>query len=260
MFLKNIFNRIYKYSPEILMGISITGVVTTTIFAIKATPKAEELLKKAKKRQKKEKIEFIDVVKTCYKPYIPMSISAILTVSSIIGSNYMSKKQKMALATLYSISENALKVYQEKVIDQIGETKHNKIKDSINKEKAEKLIDSNPTQFSSMVVSGTDVLFCDTTFNTWFVSNMDTVRRAVNSVNYRLNSEDYISLNEFYGELNVPPIEKGFDIGWNIGQGLLEVHYTCGLTDDRNPLVPPDRPYVAISYNLEPRYDYSKLM
>lgn len=35
-----------KHSPEILTGIGIAGMVTTTVMAVRATPKALELLKK----------------------------------------------------------------------------------------------------------------------------------------------------------------------------------------------------------------------
>ena len=41
---KNIRFGIAKHSPEILTGIGIAGMITTTILAVKATPKAIKLL------------------------------------------------------------------------------------------------------------------------------------------------------------------------------------------------------------------------
>ena len=38
-----------KRSPEILTGLGIAGMITTTVLAVKATPKAMKLLEEAKK-------------------------------------------------------------------------------------------------------------------------------------------------------------------------------------------------------------------
>ena len=48
MIKKGIFNNmlsgVKKHSPEILVGIGITGMIGSTILAVKATPKALQLL------------------------------------------------------------------------------------------------------------------------------------------------------------------------------------------------------------------------
>lgn len=40
-----------KHSPEILTGVGIAGMVTTTVMAVRATPKAIQLLDEEKRRQ-----------------------------------------------------------------------------------------------------------------------------------------------------------------------------------------------------------------
>ena len=40
-----------KHSPEILTGIGIAGMITTTILAVKATPKALSLVKQAEEEK-----------------------------------------------------------------------------------------------------------------------------------------------------------------------------------------------------------------
>ena len=42
---KNIQKTLVKHGPEILTGLGITGMITTTIMAVKATPKALEIIK-----------------------------------------------------------------------------------------------------------------------------------------------------------------------------------------------------------------------
>ena len=41
-----------KKSPEILTGLGIAGMVTTTVLAVKATPKALELIEDEKRQQR----------------------------------------------------------------------------------------------------------------------------------------------------------------------------------------------------------------
>ena len=40
-----------KHMPEILTGIGIAGMVTTTVLAVKATPKALELIEEKKEEE-----------------------------------------------------------------------------------------------------------------------------------------------------------------------------------------------------------------
>lgn len=56
-----------KHSPEILTGVGIAGMVTTTVMAVRATPKAIQLLDEEKRRRHTEKLEPIDTIKTAWK-------------------------------------------------------------------------------------------------------------------------------------------------------------------------------------------------
>ena len=47
--LKDIRTGLSKHSPEILTGIGITGMITTVVLAVKATPKAINLIEEKKK-------------------------------------------------------------------------------------------------------------------------------------------------------------------------------------------------------------------
>ena len=51
---KSFGKSVSKHSPEILTGIGIAGSITTTVLAIKATPKAVRLVD-----QKKEELKFL---------------------------------------------------------------------------------------------------------------------------------------------------------------------------------------------------------
>lgn len=58
----------------------------------------------------------------------------------------------------------------------------------------------------------------------------------------------YISLNEFYDEMDLPHIDIGDDLGWNIDDAI-ELTFSSQLTEDKTPVL-------VISYEYCPRYDF----
>ena len=66
--MKGVRTGLSKHSPEILTGIGIAGMITTTVLAVKATPKALSLLDDAKyadsKDGKPKDLTSTEVVKT----------------------------------------------------------------------------------------------------------------------------------------------------------------------------------------------------
>lgn len=76
-----------KHSPEILTGVGIAGMVTTTVMAVRATPKAIQLLDEEKRRQHENKLEPMDVVKTAWKCYIPAAVTGTVSVACLIGAS-----------------------------------------------------------------------------------------------------------------------------------------------------------------------------
>jgi len=76
-FLTNVKSSLSKHSPEILVGIGITGMVTTTVLAVKATPKALKLIEETKKEERKDKLTPIETVKATWKCYIPAAVTGV---------------------------------------------------------------------------------------------------------------------------------------------------------------------------------------
>lgn len=113
---------IKKRGPEILTGIGIAGMVTTTVLAVKATPKAMRLVKE-KEDYYEIKLTPKEIVATCWKCYIPSVVTCALSMSCLIGASSVNLKRNAALATAYKLSETALTEYQEKVVETIGEKK-----------------------------------------------------------------------------------------------------------------------------------------
>jgi len=238
---------IVQHSPEILTGIGIAGMVTTVIFAVKATPKAMQIIEESKSDD--EQLTAKEVVKLTWKYYIPTAVSGAVSIACIIGSNAKSARKNMALATAYTLSESALKEYQEKVVEFIGEKKERSIRDDIAKDK----IIANPVRDREVIITQKgDTLCYEILSGRYFKTDIDKIKKAENHLNKRMLSEMYISLNDLYYELGIPPICIGEYVGWNIDEGYIDLYFTSQLTADNEPCL-------VINYNVEPRYDYQKL-
>lgn len=247
---KSVQTTVIKHSPEILTGIGIAGMITTTVMAVKATPKALMLIEEKKDEEQVDELTPVETIKTTWKCYIPAVITGTLSTACLIGAQSVSAKRNAALATAYTLSETALKEYQEKVVETIGEKKEQVIQDKVAKDKIEK----DPVKNHEVIITQKgDTLCYDVISGRYFKSDMEKIRKAVNNLNYRLNSEMYISLNEFYYELGLRCTELGNELGWNIGDGLIDPKISAQLTEDGEPCL-------VIDYHIAPRYGFEKLM
>lgn len=237
-----------KHSHEILIGLGITSGITATCLAVSATPKAIELLDEAKKKKGEDSLTVGETIKVAWKPYVPAAISTAMSVTCIIGATSISNRRNAALATAYTLSEAALSEYKEKVIETVGEKKAEMIRDQI----VQDHVDKNPPSGNETIVGKGPTLCCDMTTGRYFYSDTERIRKAESKLNHRLISEMYVSLNEFYYELGLPPISIGDDLGWNIDHEI--------SIDFATALAPNDTPCLTLNYDYAPRYGYSEIM
>ena len=238
-----------KRSPEILTGLGIAGMVTTTVLAVRATPKALKLIEDAQ-YEKRESLTVSEKIKVAWKPYIPAAITGITSITCVIGASSVNAKRNAAIAAAYNLSQTALTEYKEKVVETIGEKKEQVIKDKIAKDKVE----NNPVTKSEVIITGKGNTLCYDTFNgRYFYSDIDQIKKAINELNRKMLNEMYVSLNDFYSELDLKPSNNGYELGWKLDDGLIEVDFSSQISDD-------GRPCLVIDYLVAPRYDYSKLM
>ena len=256
--LTNVLNRLQftmvKHGPEILTGIGIAGMVTSTVLAVRATPKAIRLLEEEAESRGDVLVCQLSVsekIKTCWKCYIPSVVTGIASTACLIGASSVNSKRNAALAAAYNISTAALTEYKDKVIETVGEKKERAIRDEIAKDK----IEMNPVHTKEVIMTGKGKTLCyDGIFGRYFESDMDTIRRALNTINREIIHGDmYASLNDFYDAIGIGPIRIGNELGWNIDDGEIDVDFSAQLTDD-------GRPCIVLMYNVAPRYNYSRYM
>lgn len=248
--IKSIRCFISKNSPQILTGLGIAGMIGSTIFAVKATPKALDLLAAKKDELNTDELSVKEIITTAWKPYIPAGILCITSTCCLISATTISTKRQAALATAYTLSEKAFTTYKNKVIETIGEKKEKKIREEIAQDSVSK---DNGEKRQIIITPSGQTLCMDSISGRYFRSDLDTIRKAVNELNRELLTSNYISLNKFYSSIGLEGIKDGDYIGWNVDKGLLELDFDACITDT-------DEPCIVIDYNIMPHNDYNKFI
>lgn len=253
VFAKTIKSTLSKKSPEILTGIGIVGMATTVVLAVNATPKAIQLIERKREELKlseNEKLKPVDIIKTAWKPYIPVVVTGVTSVACLVGASSVNARRNAALAAAYTLSDSALREYKDKVVETIGEKKEKAIVDAVAKEKVEK----DPVTNKEVIVTPKgDTLCYDGIFGRYFKSDMETIKKAINKINRDIVCDMYASLNDFYNEIGLNPIKIGDDLGWSIDDGTIDVEFSSQLADDGTPCL-------VIMYTVSPRYNYSNFL
>lgn len=241
----NVVNTISDKSPEILIGFGLAGMLTSTVLAVKATPKALDILAEQEDRE----LSKVDKVKLTWKCYAPAAIGYCASAACIIGANSVNTKRNAVLAGAYKISESALLEYRDKVKEVIGEEREKEIHAKIAEDRRCK----EPENQGNVILTGKgDVLCYDMYSGRYFKSEMDEINAILNELNYKLMQDNLLALNDFYDALGLQPIVTGYDHGWNVDDGLIKIYFTSTLADNGIPCL-------ALHFDNLPRYGYDRL-
>ena len=240
---------ITKHSPEILTGIGIAGMITTTVLAVKATPKAICLIEEAKE-EKGEDLTKAETVKTCWKAYIPAAATCVASTACLIGASSVSIRRNAMLATAYKLSETAFSEYKEKVVETIGDEKEKIVREKVSEERIKK----NPITKNEVIMTDYgDTQFYETLSGRYFKSDIEEIKKVVNYLNKDMLQDMFgtISLNEFYDELELERIDLGDELGWRVDKGLIEIDFTSKIADN-------GKPCIVLDYINAPYYGFDK--
>ena len=245
--IKSVGRVLTKYSPGILTGIGIAGMIGATFMAVKATPKALYLIETKKEETEVEELAPVETIKTCWTCYIPATLTTVLSAACLIGASTVSAKRNAALATAYSISEAALREYQEKVVEVIGEKKEKAVRDAVAKDQIER----DPVTKSEVVIidSNSNTLCYEPLSGRYFKSTIDKIKKAEIKLDRQMIQEMYVSLNDFYWEIGLDGTDLGDQMGWNLSKGYMDLSFSSQLADDGTPCA-------VIVYGIPPVYDY----
>lgn len=133
-----------SWVSTVLTCIGAAGVVATSAMAVKATPKAIEMLKNAEE-EKGDKLTKFEVVKTAAPAYIPAAVTGATTIACIFGANILNKHQQAAMASAYALLDRSYKAYSNKVRELYGEDSSAEIKEALAKDEYEEIDREEPS-------------------------------------------------------------------------------------------------------------------
>jgi hypothetical protein len=249
-----------RNSPTILTALAVAGVVSTVAMAIKATSKAKDALNEEAnyradewssqtgEHQSAYPDDFFtqkEIIEITWRFYVPTAVSGLITIGSMIGANHISLRRNAALLSLLSMAETAAREYQEKVVEQIGERKAEKI----NEEIVQDHLDKHPVDEKAVILTGNGSYLCFDDFSgRYFRSDVESIRRGANTFNQMLLREGWLGINHFYYEIGLDPIELGDEFGWIAERSLLELRLNTKLAKDTQ------EPCLVIGYSVTPNH------
>ena len=249
--LMNVYNgvkgKVEKHSPEILMGVGVAGVITTTVMACRATMKLDDILVEAAETREKIKevaenpayedkyteedakkdlvINYTQTAVKVAKLYAPAVAVGVISVGCLLGSHDILRKRNAALSAAYLTVDKSFKEYKQRVIDRVGEEVEKEIRYGI---KAEEIIETvtdeegNETTVSETVKTMNPTLYSD--YARFFDEaspcwqndpeyNLMFLRAQQQYANDLLRAKGRLFLNDVYDMLGIEKTKAGQIVG-----------------------------------------------
>lgn len=236
------FEKLIKYSPEILTGIGISGFAGTVVLAVKTTPKAERLIAETNAKT------FVEKTQATWKTWLPVVASGIGSAACVIGADVINHRRNVALmasvatmAETAAIAETAFSEYRKTVIDNVSEKKLEKIRDDFKERMEERKAASLP----EIVVEDKEVyqfkdpdILCQEEYSgRYFMGNKMDIKEVCVELGRCLNGNfATMEYNEFLNAVGLDSSEAGATAGWISGDSI-EPSFHWGEAPDGGPLL-----------------------
>lgn len=235
-------------SPSLLTGLAVVSSVATAYLTGKAVIQAVSILEEKYDQRFDDIPMHREDIGDYWTVFIPPVLAGTFTVGCIIGAHTIGSRRAAAVAAAYSLSEKAYAEYRDKVVEKIGDKKDQKIRDEIQQDR----VDRDPLVNKEIIITGNgDALCYESLTGRYFMSNMETIRKAENDINRQILSQDYASLTSFFDLLGLQATEYSEEVGWNT-ETMLEVNFSTTLSED-------GRPCISVSYQYSPIRKYFRV-
>lgn len=233
----DIKNVIERNAPSILLGLGIAGFFGAIFYTARISPKAKEKLEELPpEASKKEKALAIAPM---YAPVVGLTLAS---TGAILASNRIMKNRYAALLVLYSFTEQLAEKWKKATGEEVSAKGFKAIKD--------KVVGSEediPDNIIAEAESTNSTIIYDLFSGRWVNSkSVEEVRKVINNLNATMYRDGFVELNDFYYGLGMTPTGYGSQVGWKIDDGPIDI--------DLTPIIRNDRPYISITFNIEPKY------
>lgn len=241
LYIKGLEKLVVDNSPTILTAVGVVGIVGTGVLSYRAG--YQQGTDDAVGGVPDNKLEY---VKRSWKRHVLPVGTGALTVGAVVGANRISVSRTVALASAYALTNEKFSDYREKVEAKLGKKKTDEVKTEIAQEK----VDNNPPPQHIIISSDAEQMCLDLWSMTYFKSDVETIRKAVNDINIQIMNSQYASLSDFYEKLGITPGRMSDELGWNT-DSMLEVSFNSVLTEDH-------RAVLTVDFEHEPIRGYGK--
>lgn len=246
--------KLKKYSPEILVIAGITGTVTASVMACKATTKANDILEEHKAQmdkinevvalnrkdyteedhKKDTVIIFTQTAVKFAKLYGPSLLLGAASISSILAGHNITRKRNAALSAAYLAVDKGFKEYRSRVVERFGKELDHELRYDIKAKEVEEIVtDKNgkeKVEKTTVNVADPNVYsdyarFYDDGCTGWTKDpeyNLTFLKHQQAYANDKLKAQGYLFLNDVYKMLGIPASKAGQVVGW--------------IYDEKNPI------------------------
>jgi len=235
--------KVRRFSPQILMGVGIAGVVTAGVLACRATLKFNDVVEDSNKdisfvkdkRSRDEyetESEFNKDLTRAYakravkvtKLYTPALSVFAVSLGCVLGSHGIMNQRNVAMAAAVKAGESAFGEYRKRVAEEFGEEKEKQLRFGLVEKEVPEFNESGEQIGTKKVLdvqsnggkSGYARVF-DEHNEMWSKvpgQNQLTLSNQQNWLNDRLNARGYVFLNDVYKCLGFPATPEGQVVGW----------------------------------------------
>lgn len=228
--------KVSKYAPEILTGVGVAGIVTSTVLIARASTKLEpitldyrELRSDLKERRDNDQgyadqdykkdlaliygRQSLDLLKL----YGPGASLSAMSIVSILAAHGIMRRRAVALLGAYKALETAFEAYRQRVIEELGEEKDRDfrlglrtevIEDGGKKKTVRSIDPSHYSIYAKFFDPGNSNWKPDPEYNLAFLKNTQ------NWANDKLRIQKFLFLNDVYDMLDLERTSQGQIVGW----------------------------------------------
>lgn len=247
-----------KYSPQILTSVGVVGVVTSAVFASKATLHAPGIasqsrayideIKSVRDRGEITQDEYVKALTRTYshtaiqfiKLYGPAVTLGLSSIACIVGAHGIMHKRNVALVAAYKTVEEAYSNYRKRVVDELGVDKDREFQygtiektvldEKTKKETTVKVVDPNGISRYARFFDELNPQWKNVPeYNLMFLKAQQAF------ANDRLHARGHLFLNDVYDALGMEQTKEGAICGWVISKdGTGDNFVDFGIYDGEN--------------------------
>lgn len=240
--------KVIKHSPEILMGLGVTGIVTGTVLACKSTLKVPDLMEShhndiydikhtrymvgsdtdkdfGYSYRKEITQRYLKTGATLVKLYSPAISIGVTGLACVLCSHDILKKRNLALTAAYNVVAGHFSEYRGRVRDEFGIDKDRYF---FGGETEEEIEVENPNPKSKKKIKqkarvldpngiSQYARYFDDASREWQTTpeyNLMYLKAQQAYFNNILHARKHVFLNEVYDALDIPRSKEGAVVGW----------------------------------------------